>query len=289
MKKYSDCSQPFNYRSEAVYMPETYLYLVNRAGHGRVNKGFQIIRDSSYDYSLFHYVYQGSGLLIVGKKEYKLSKGDLFILGTREPHIYRSNDTDRLELLWIEFYGSNSTQLVNIILNKGRHVLHAPETDSLREQLITLLEVLKESPPINVFEISILLYTLMCTTIKIYKKYPQHQIVYPAHIDRGLKYIKEHLHTTINITDLARYVHCSLSYFTKSFSKAMGVTPTQYIMMLKVEEATRLLTIGSPTCEDLAQSLGFYDATHFIRTYKKYTGQTPKQFKVSQIKMDKKY
>ncbi len=284
MLKNFDLDQPFYYESEGDYIPESYLYRVNRGGYGRVSEGFKMMRDSSYDYSVFHYVCQGSGLLIVGNKEYKLSKGDLFLLGTREPHIYKSNDMDRLELLWVEFYGSNSSQLVNRILNKVGHVLRGPETELLKKEIIVLLNQLKANHSANRFEQSILLYGLICKTMEVCQKHSQDLVSYPTHIEKSLNYIKERLHTSIRIADLAQHVHCSVSYFTKSFSKAIGVPPTQYIMMLKVEEASRLLTIDSPTCDYLARLLGFYDTTHFIRTYKKYTGQTPKQFKRDALK-----
>ncbi len=284
MLKKINLDQPFYYEREEDYNLESYLYHVNRGGSGRVSEGFKMSRDSSYDYSVFHYVCQGSGLLIVGKKEYKLSKGDLFLLGTREPHIYKSNDMERLELLWVEFYGSNSSQLVNRILNKGGHVLRGPETELLKEKIMIILNQIKANHPAHSFEQSILLYGLICKTMEVCHKYSPDQVSYPTHIKKSLKYIKERLHTSIRIADIAQHVHCSISYFTKSFSKAMGVTPTQYIMMLKVEEASRLLTTDSPTCDYLARLLGFYDTTHFIRTYKKYTGQTPKQFKEDGLK-----
>lgn len=269
----------FDYTAKDNSMFEKYLYTLKRGGNVITNEDFQIIRGNDYGYHLFHYVYEGNGLLLVDNQEYMLKAGDMFILSSGEPHVYASNDNHKLGLLWIEFCGSNSTNLMNTIKKNHLRVVSKPTSDELMNIINEIVLYVKNHDNLDNFHISKLLYNLLCTTIQISISSKSIEHIYPLYIEKAISYVKSNIYDTITVNHLANYVGYSVSYFTKTFSKSVGVTPSQYIMMKKIEEARKLLSLNNPTCEELAECLGFYDATHFVKMYKKYTGHTPKRLK----------
>ncbi|MDH3295823.1 MAG: helix-turn-helix transcriptional regulator, partial [Acidimicrobiia bacterium] len=61
--------------------------------------------------------------------------------------------------------------------------------------------------------------------------------------------------------------------------KVFGVTPTQYVLRARVEQAARLLTDTDRSLADIAVSCGFYDQADFTRRFARLTSETPAQFR----------
>ncbi len=97
-----------------------------------------------------------------------------------------------------------------------------------------------------------------------------------------LAYIAEHLSEPIRVADLARVASLETTYFSRVFSRAFGLPPTQYIIQRRVEAAQRLLWHSGNTMEQIAQQLGFCDAFHFSKTFKRSTGMSPTAYRRSQ-------
>lgn len=87
-------------------------------------------------------------------------------------------------------------------------------------------------------------------------------------------YIEQHLHEKITAADLGRQVGKSASFITHHFPLEFGASPRQYILKRRMEEAKLMLENGE-TVQDTAARLGFYDAFHFSKTFKRFWGKPP--------------
>lgn len=92
-----------------------------------------------------------------------------------------------------------------------------------------------------------------------------------------LEYIDAHSSENINIEDLASKCGMCYSNFAKQFKAQFGKTCKEYIEFIRVCKADTLLLYTDKTLDYISQETGFTDASHFIRTYKKIRGITPKQ------------
>jgi AraC-like DNA-binding protein len=78
----------------------------------------------------------------------------------------------------------------------------------------------------------------------------------------------------LTIADLAADVGLSPKYMIQSFTATRGISPHAYLIYRKICRAKQMITGGmSPL--DTALELGFYDQSHFIRTFRKVLGITP--------------
>lgn len=87
-------------------------------------------------------------------------------------------------------------------------------------------------------------------------------------------YIELNLHEKITTGQLARTAGRSASFVAHHFAAEFGQTPRQYILKRRMEEAKTLLGNGA-SVQITAAQLGFYDAFHFSKTFKRYWGQPP--------------
>jgi len=92
-------------------------------------------------------------------------------------------------------------------------------------------------------------------------------------------YILSNLGSEINIDTLAFQTGMSKFYFLKEFKKATGITPYQYILKIKLEEAKQMLKNSRKSLIEISMDLGFSDQSHFTRTFTRYAGVSPGVFR----------
>ncbi len=97
-------------------------------------------------------------------------------------------------------------------------------------------------------------------------------------VDKVDIYIEENIGKPISVDGLADVLHCSKFYFLREFKKLVGITPYQYLMNKRLEQAQKLLTSPHGNIASIGLDLGFNDQSHFTRSFKNQFGITPGQF-----------
>lgn len=99
-----------------------------------------------------------------------------------------------------------------------------------------------------------------------------------------LQYIDEHSHESLRVEFLAEKCHMSYSYFAKKFHELYGQSCKDYIEFIRLSKVKDLLLFTNFDLNYISQETGFSDCSHLIRTFRKKTGITPKQFRMQHIK-----
>lgn len=90
-----------------------------------------------------------------------------------------------------------------------------------------------------------------------------------------VEYIHAHLETEISLEDLSKTAMVSKYHFLRLFKNHTGLTPHQYIIAKRIHKAKELVLEG----ESLSLAglhAGFSDQSHFIRSFRKIYGYSPK-------------
>lgn len=93
-----------------------------------------------------------------------------------------------------------------------------------------------------------------------------------------VSHIREHIQEHIDVDGLARVACMSRANFYRSFKQELGVTPNQFIQQERLRLAKQYLRDRFYTVTQVCYMTGFNDLNHFIRTFKRHTGRTPKAF-----------
>ena len=96
---------------------------------------------------------------------------------------------------------------------------------------------------------------------------------------RVLAYLRRNSANRITLEDAAAQAHLSPSYFSRLFRQQTGRTFSDYVSRLRVEHAKLLLCAPEADMAQIATQAGFYDQSHFTRTFKVVTGVTPGAFR----------
>lgn len=71
----------------------------------------------------------------------------------------------------------------------------------------------------------------------------------------------------------------SISYLSRLFKAYVGVNLSNYIQMLRMDEAKRMLVSTDRTIDEIARLVGYSDGQALMRLFRKYEGMTPTAFK----------
>ena len=94
-----------------------------------------------------------------------------------------------------------------------------------------------------------------------------------------LEYIEAHYAQHIQLDTLARLAGMSPKYFCRCFRAVAHRSPIDYLNYYRTECACSCLMNTDMTVAEIAYHCGFSDSSFFIRSFKKYQGLTPKQYR----------
>lgn len=91
----------------------------------------------------------------------------------------------------------------------------------------------------------------------------------------ALRFIERNCLKRLTLDDVAAAVHRRPTYVTAALTKATGRSAGAWILAGRMAEARRLLLHSDEMIEIIGERVGYADATHFIRTFKREHGATP--------------
>lgn len=100
-----------------------------------------------------------------------------------------------------------------------------------------------------------------------------------APVRQALAYIHRHYRENVTLEQLAAAAGYSSGYFCKLFKKVTGLSPLQYVVRCRLEQAKkRMLTTRDPL-ETIMPEVGFHNYGYFWRMFKAVYGLSPQAFR----------
>lgn len=102
-----------------------------------------------------------------------------------------------------------------------------------------------------------------------------------------LSFIHQNYLSPITLREIADTAHLSISECTRIFKKTVHMTPYEYLIKYRIKKSCELLVSSEDTITEIARSVGFNHVNHFIQSFKKDQGKTPKVFREFRRGLDK--
>ena len=96
---------------------------------------------------------------------------------------------------------------------------------------------------------------------------------------KSISYIHERYFEKITIKDLTRISHISRSSYIKKFKEICRMSPSAYITKTRIESASAMLLNTTLSVSEIAVRTGFYDASHFIKTFESLYSMSPIEYR----------
>jgi AraC family transcriptional regulator len=98
---------------------------------------------------------------------------------------------------------------------------------------------------------------------------------------RITEYVQAFLTRPLSLEELARQVGFSPYHFARLFRQAVGESPHQFVLRQRVDYAKQLLRNPDLPISQVAMASGFADQSHLTQIFKRYTGMTPRAFRIT--------
>ena len=129
----------------------------------------------------------------------------------------------------------------------------------------------------EISEINKELWTVFVETVKAFKR----ETLYSKPILFCLNYIDSHFNEKISLEYVAEQINLNPCYLLTLFKKETGKTFAGYVLDMRIHTAICLLTKTDYTYTQIAYSLAFCSQSHFTKVFRKFTGYTPKQYRMN--------
>ncbi len=128
----------------------------------------------------------------------------------------------------------------------------------------------------NVYDIILLMNR------EVQKKYMpgEHEMIIQPAVE---KIKNEFTKSELSVKELADVCSISEVYFRKLFINKFGVTPKEYIIMMRINYAKQLLESGQFSVSETAGLCGYFEPCHFSREFAKREGIPPAKYKKKSI------
>ena len=95
-----------------------------------------------------------------------------------------------------------------------------------------------------------------------------------------LVYIHTHYADELSLKDIADAGTMSIAQCNRCFNKMLNVTPYEYLIQYRLQNATNLLKDTTLNVTEISEIVGFNNVTHFIQSFKKVYGISPKKYRM---------
>lgn len=101
-----------------------------------------------------------------------------------------------------------------------------------------------------------------------------------------VNYVRHHLSEPVTVEALARHLCKGRSRLSTDFKRETGENLSQFVLKLKIEESKRLLRYTDKPSTEIALYLGFSSQSHFSRTFRRYVGASPNEYRTTATRRD---
>ncbi len=265
----------------------TYLFSIKGSGHEK-GKCYH-----SHEHLELVYILSGEGNYRIEGTVVKVAAGDLLIFNPAVSH--QSVRDEGSNWSTTEFVvGFTDIQLPGyprdyIPLKDNRYLLHAEgDLKSKIVRICTLLDLENRMGQEGrymmqkalLMQLLVLVLREQCESTAINSACESKGLNKAYMVGRIIDYFEEHYDEKISLEHIAENMYLSPFYISKIFKSETGETPIRYLINIRLERAKQLLEEGHRgSIQEIAASVGYEDAYHFSKLFKKRYGMTPSEAK----------
>lgn len=163
-------------------------------------------------------------------------------------------------------------EIISMLLNKYLSY------DGVSEQSIKYYDIFELSRCRRVSDLTEILRQL-CNDILL--KEEQNMPDENSVIGQVIDYIREnYADPGLSMGTIASIHGMSAANLSLKYKEQTGMYPSEYLMLLRMEKAKELLLGTNMSIQDIGTSVGYYDASSFIRRFKQHMGITPAKYRI---------
>lgn len=242
-----------------------------------VNKGYNDINPVQFGYEncqpshhfgpalrthwLLHYVVSGKGYFKIEGREYTVTAGNIFVIPPFVETYYEADTNDPWSYIWIGFTKADK---INIEFDD---VMYIPNVHRVFEDM-------KKCSGLSTGRTEFLCSKIWQLISLIYDK----QNDEADYINKAVSMINSEYMSNISVQSIADRIGLERTYFSDLFKKKIGISPKQFLLKTRMEQAAVFIRDYGYSVSVTALSVGYSDVYTFSKMFKQYFGISPSKY-----------
>ena len=264
----------------------TQPYYCTEAGLFYAQQRFSTARTDKESYILF-YTLRGAGLIEQGGNPVVLETGQALLLNCRTAQSYCTAPGQSCwHHYWVHLDGTGVAAMEPLLL-PDKKLTPVQLTGTRMQELFELvLEQMEQGTVDSMVQTGFALHEMLALCAQ--SLFAQAETTTNRQlILQAAEMLRKNYRQELSLHDLLTSAHMSKSYFLRLFRRYMGTTPYNYLVNFRITQAKELLVLTDRSISEIAQEVGFGDASNFSTRFAKATGQSPMQYRKSAWKSRK--
>ncbi len=254
---------------------------VNCAGACVINSSFNTDNRRGRNDFYLQYVAEGQMNVLINDQVKRMYAGDVIFYYPYTHYNYWNVDGN-VNYYWAHFSGSETESLLLKCGFENAKIYSV----GMHNRLISGFERLFQDfiARDRFFELSLgQTMTKMCIDIARLNTESANANDYDNRIDKVIERIHQNYDRPLSIAELASSVFLSEGRLRVLFRKKCGMSPQNYLTILRINTAKQLLEQSDITVAEVARSVGIADPLYFSRIFREKTGMSPSQYRKNML------
>lgn len=241
-------------------------------------------------YEIF-YLLSGERYYFIHDKIYSIKKGDIVLIKPNELH--HTIDANKAEyhriLIYFrpEFLNGMEDEIKDLLdyLYSDSNIirLSISQQPAIEQLLFKLLHEKETAGPHAVLYSKLLLTELLILLNRNFdtSKYIKNELLNQPHkkITDVVQYINNNYNVKLTLEMISQQFFISPYYFCHLFKEVVGLSFIQYLNLVRIKEAQRLLKNTKMNTTQISEAVGYDNISHFGRIFKQTTGISPLKYR----------
>jgi AraC-like DNA-binding protein/quercetin dioxygenase-like cupin family protein len=254
--------------------------VVLRAGHLRAAADYVIERRSCPGHDLL-YCLAGSGWVRIRDRQFAVAAGEVAWLNGYEPHAHGADPANPWELLWLRMDGAGLLSLHALMRAGEDPVFRCDSALEVRACFRDTLRLMAGPAMHREDNLHVVLARLMAILRR--SRHPATTAAggntMPKGLATAISRMALHPEHRWSADELARLAGMSVARFYRSFRQTTGSSPIDWLRRERINLAKRRLQESEASIKSVADQAGYNSPFFFSRDFKRYTGQSPSEFR----------
>lgn len=232
------------------------------------------------------YLSKGSGFHYIDSQQHEIVPHSIFFVRKEQIHYWEltSEPEGYVVIIKKKLIDQSIDREIKSLLHQlsKTTVLHLEKTDSINK----LLEILVSEETVPNNSTHVLIEGLLKALLAKILQEGKHQYTNRRKIEKGL------YHDFRDLLNQDEPLRNSVSYYADQLNtspqnlnlackKETNISASNVLSEFIISEAKRLLIYTDSTVAEIAHGLSFNDSSHFIKYFKRFTGNTPKNYRLN--------
>jgi AraC-like DNA-binding protein len=259
-----------------------------------------------HDFTEIAFVVKGKGTQVIEEQEYIVSAGDVFVLQGNQKHYFK--DSDGVEIVNVMYNHHRKRPFISEEVQKlegykalfilesqyrawhyFKNKLHLVRSELAKIEMLLNGMIQEFTNQHEGFKLILKnrLEELIILLSRHYSQLDATEAKALVRIGKIIDYMELNFTDKIYLDQLAEMAYMSTRNFQRIFKKAVGSSPSSYLIQIRLQKARKLLRETDFPVSVIAVDAGFGDGNYFIKCFKKENGITPVKFRMRYLSKEK--